>query len=549
MQRLKIVIISLLFISGCSAYSPATQSAVPDLAPFPWVYLRDGRLPADNEQTVSVIAVGDVLLGRGVAAQSAPLQHAAPWLAEADLALGNLEGVLVSQDLVERGLPRQAPAGEPQPLILAADPSAAAHLPRAGFDILSLANNHSLDYGEEGLQETVDHLHEARINTIGVTGATQTAVPLLHQMDGLTLALLAFNAVADPHPELACPPGEPCSPSPAAWDPPISLAEIAAARSEADALIVSIHWGYEYQPQPDPQQERIARAMLEAGADLIIGHHPHVPQTISVQENRVVAYSLGNFLFDQSGQDTVHGLALRALFDKQGLRALQAIPLHAGLEPRFAAMAEAETWLSPLLPPAVGAASRLTYACEENGCTAVDALPAGEDGRFFSGQIDLTGDGQPETVRRQGEQVTVYEGGAPAWFSPDEWRVMDVALGDPNDDGRYEMMLAIRQKDAAGHERSQPYIVGHRGGRYNLLWGGRPLADPIQELAVGDVDGDGKEELIVIEELADGSAQALSVWRWSGWTFSLVWRGEPGSYSDLVLVPADQKHVISLKES
>jgi hypothetical protein len=179
----------------------------------------------------------------------------------------------------------------------------------------------------------------------------------------------------------------------------------------------------------------------------------------------------------------------------------------------------------------------------------VDALPANEDGRFFSGQVDLTGDGNPELVRRQGEQITVYEGGVAVWHSPDEWRVMDVALGDPNDDGRYEIMLAIRQKDAAGHERSQPYIVGHRGGRYNLLWGGRPLADPIQALAVGDVDGNGKDELIVIEELADGSAQALSVWRWTGWTFSLVWRSEPGSYSDLVLLPADQKHLISIRES
>jgi len=542
-QFLVIASLLIIFISGCAGeMSPiAVPTAVPDLDPYPWIYLRDGLALEGDEQVVSVIAVGDTLLGRGVSGESDPLGDAAGWLGEADLAFANLEGVLVKE-----GTARQASEGGPQPILLSAAPNAVDDLVHAGFDMVSLANNHSLDYGADGLRETADHLREAGIDVFGLASEGGTADPLFREVDGLRLAFLAFNAVADPNPELACPPDGECSPGPASWDANSSTEAIARARAAADAVIVSIHWGYEYQPQADPGQERIAQALLDAGADLVVGHHPHVVQGFTIQDGQVTAYSLGNFLFDQSQGETAHDLALRAFFDEQGLRAVQALPLDSRLKPRLLTMAEAESWLEPLLPQ-----SRFAYACDVDGCTAVEAPLASKggrtvDGRFFAGQIDLTGDGKPETVHREGEQITVYEDGSAIWESPEVWRVMDVALGDPNDDGRYEIALAIRQKDAEGYERSQLYIVGYRGGRYDLLWGGRPLADPVQELAVGDVDGDGIDELVVIEELADGSTQAISVWRWSGWTFTLVWRSEHGSYANLVLLPDVQRHLIRL---
>lgn len=162
------------------------------------------------------------------------------------------------------------------------------------------------------------------------------------------------------------------------------------------------------------------------------------------------------------------GMALRAFFDSQSLRAVQALPLHVGLQPHIITIAESEPWLSQLLPPSF----RSGYPCMENGCVPVDVPQSDQDDQFYSGQIDLTGDDLPETIRREGEQITIYEQDAAVWHSLVKWRVVDVALGDPNDDGRCEIMLAIWQKDADGHERSQPYIVGHRGGQYDLLWGG-----------------------------------------------------------------------------
>ncbi|MCI0650169.1 MAG: CapA family protein [Chloroflexi bacterium] len=503
----------------------------PDLSAYPWFYRRDGRPLAGDEGVVEVIAVGDVMLGRGVAGEPDPLGGVAAWLRPAGLALGNLESVIVAG-----GVPPAVPPGAPQPYILNAPLTAVAALRRAGFDLLGLANNHTLDYGPAGLLETAGRLQSAGITPLGAAAGSAIAYqPIIREVNGLRLAFLAFNAVAGPsgfpHPSALR----------ADWDAVQATAAIAQARALSDAVIVSIHWGYEYELRPDPAQEAAAQAMLAAGADVIVGHHPHVVQPVVVgladttQPARatLVAYSLGNFAFDQGWDETGRGLALRLFFDARGLRAAQALPVRAGPRPQLLAMAAATSLLDRVAPPL----RRLAFACDGEHCQPAAAPPAAGPGLFWSGEIDLTGDGQPEVVRRAAGRVTVYQAGQAAWQSPPEWWVVDVALGDPNDDGRGELMLAIWQVDAAGYERSQPYVVGYRGGAYKLLWGGRPVVDPIQELELGDVDGDGVQELVVLEELDGGPGRAVAVWRWAGWTFSLVWRSPIGNYQELALIP------------
>jgi hypothetical protein len=200
--------------------------------------------------------------------------------------------------------------------------------------------------------------------------------------------------------------------------------------------------------------------------------------------------------------------------------------------------AEASSRLARIQPDPPG----LAVACQGATCypVDVDSNPA-VSGLFWSGAIDLTGDGQLEIVRRAGEQVTIYLEGAAVWQSPAAWRVVDVALGDPNDDGRNELFLALWRADPDGFERSQPYIVGYRGGEYKLLWGGRPVTSPILEVELGDVDGDGVQELVVLED--QGDAQSIAVWRWQGWSFSLVWRSQPGYYQNLVLLTNSMNQV------
>ncbi|MGC9348515.1 MAG: hypothetical protein ACP5JG_10295 [Anaerolineae bacterium] len=184
------------------------------------------------------------------------------------------------------------------------------------------------------------------------------------------------------------------------------------------------------------------------------------------------------------------------------------------------------------------------FTCTEQACRTDEVAPCrpdlieGDQAHFTSGEIDLTGDGTPETVRLTGSQVVVEQGGDEAWRSPPHWDVVDVALGDPNDDGRGEILLAFWREDDEGIPGSHPFIVGHRKGRYRTLWGGSAVVDPIFELALGDVDGDRVQELVVLE--SDGTESAIAVWQWHGWGFTLVWRSTTGVYRDLVVLPGKE---------
>jgi poly-gamma-glutamate synthesis protein (capsule biosynthesis protein) len=526
---------------------------------YPWIYLRGGEAPANSERLVEIALVGDVMLGRGVAAGGEVFGEVAAPLRNADLAVGNFEGAIPA-DLTPAGEDLIHGAGGTAPGVvespgyapyrLLAPVTALAQLRTAGFDLLALANNHALDAGEAGLANTAARLAGAGIIPLGVecdpvsficAGSFQAVV---RRSGGISIAFLAFNFIplpdhtdGDSNKAGLILPASTTSLGKGSPDASPVLDAIRRARRVADIVVVLVHWGREYQLHPDPAQRELARIMVEAGADLIVGSHPHVAQEIEILPRQagqysqigLAAYSLGNFVFDQGWGETGEGLALRAYLDSGGLRAVQALPVKAGPRPHWMVRGASTDLLARIAPPP----ARLGFTCKVQPCREV-ALPPGEgSGIFRSGGIDLTGDGASEIIRLEGGRALIYQGGELAWQSPAEWRVVDLALGDPNDDGRGELLLALSKDAPGGFETSHPFILGYRGGAYRVLWGGSAVSEPILEVELGDLDGDRVQELVALE------GNAVSLWRWHGWGFALLWRSTSGSFRDLMLLPQE----------
>jgi poly-gamma-glutamate synthesis protein (capsule biosynthesis protein) len=262
-------------------------------------------LPGEsNVPSWTLVFVGDVMPGRGVAQVldgdwEAAFAEVRPWLANADLACANLESPLTTASQIGDGYDLRAP------------PEAVAALSVVGFDVVSLANNHALDAGEAGLAQTI-----ATLETAGITGVVDWETGKLDHWSSAykptnlpTHLLLAFDDSATP------------------LDLEAAAGAVTAAAERANVIIVSIHWGGEYQAAPGPRQQAIARSLAGAGADIIIGHGPHVLQRVEWVGETLVAYSLGNFLFDQPyPADCRQGAILRVTLQGDHIVAVEAVP-------------------------------------------------------------------------------------------------------------------------------------------------------------------------------------------------------------------------------
>lgn len=160
----------------------------------------------------------------------------------------------------------------------------------------------------------------------------------------------------------------------------------------------------------------------------------------------------------------------------------------------------------------------------------------------------------PENIERVENRLRVFQNDAEIYRSDPAWQVVDVALGDPNDDGRYEILAALWKADDSGEYVCHPYIIAHRGGTVKLIWGGSAVSYPILELELADVDGDGIQELVALEAAQLSGARAtpyrtLSIWDWHGWGFNLRWRSEAARYEGLGIAPNRDGDIILLTMS
>lgn len=233
-------------------------------------------------------AVGDVMLSGGYwdAARRSETQSLfedlAPVLSDVHMAVGNLEGPLTERAEV-------TPASR---FCLRGHPLYARVLRSAGFGALSLANNHIMDFGWQGVEETLDLLSKAGIRAFGAgLNLAAARAPLRIFADGVNVAFLGYTDVPVEMPIYATEKDPGVAPA----ELSLMIEDIRAAKRECDVVVVCLHWGQEMVRCPSLRQRRIARQLMAAGATLVLGHHPHVLQGIEQIGSGLVAYSLGTY--------------------------------------------------------------------------------------------------------------------------------------------------------------------------------------------------------------------------------------------------------------
>jgi len=245
-----------------------------------------------------IAAVGDVMLGDDVLLLGSgvrtrvnrhgpdyPFRHVAALLRSADLGFCNLECVLSDRGADEREMNTLGMRGVPE---------CAAGMARAGFHVVSVANNHVLDHGRLALDET-----RATLTASGVVpvGGESGWSPKVAPRNGARLGFLAYCLVSGRE-------------RPSDGKLGAIVTDVRRGRGQVDCLVVSLHWGDEYMPSPLPWQVSFAHRLIDEGVTLVLGHHPHVLQPVEPHGNGLIAYSLGNFVFDMRWGATRRGAVL-----------------------------------------------------------------------------------------------------------------------------------------------------------------------------------------------------------------------------------------------
>lgn len=245
-----------------------------------------------------------------------------------------------------------------------ASPALIASLQAGGVDVVSLANNHLMDYGAEGLYETQATLDAARIPYFGAgRNLSQARAPAVVEVKGLKIALLGYFFLGDRNIEPKEVIATDETPGVAGHHTDLALIQswveedVRAAKAKADVVIPFFHWGREGKATPEPYQVTLAHAAIDAGASAVVGSHPHVLQGMELYKGRPIAYSLGNFVFGGNWDPKDKRTALLELsFNRKGYPGAKVIPARSDAYP--------ESPVQPYLVSGEDAASTLSYLLE-----------------------------------------------------------------------------------------------------------------------------------------------------------------------------------------
>lgn len=359
-----------LLLSGCATVVP-----VPTASPTPAPIGQTPPPATAQTEPLRVIAVGDIMLdgtARPVFAQHgydyafAAVKHL---FTGASAVFGNLEGPLTDRGTAEQDK-TYVFRSPPAPV------SRALHT--AGFTVVSLANNHTLDYGAEGLAQTQEALEAAGIAYTGAgRNLAEARRPVIVHAAGKTLAFLAYSVTLPEH--FYAGPGKPGT---AFGHEAHVRADVRAARQQADIVLVSFHWGQEGKTVLRDYQVQLGRAAIDAGAAAVLGHHPHILQGIERYRDGIILYSLGNFTFGSYSKQAQVSAIAELVFDGHRVSALRMHPINVNnfqveFQPKPLTGAAADRVVNELISLS---AQRQTVVASESGA-AVLRLPAAVSSR------------------------------------------------------------------------------------------------------------------------------------------------------------------------
>ncbi len=285
---------------------------------FASIAVAAGDPPVQPEE-ITIAAVGDIMLGHRTEpvlkkhGPQYPFADVKPFLDKADIVVGNLESPISTR----------GNAVENKKFTLRAGPIAAEALTAAGIRVVALANNHSMDFGPLALQDTFEVLDKNEILYSGAGMDVEDArAPAILKIKGKTIAFLSYSLTFPLEFYASAK-----RPGTAPGYQEFVKADVEKIRPLADLVVVSFHWGAELMTAAKEYQVELGHQAIDWGADLVLGHHPHVLQEIEIYKGRLIAYSLGNFVFGSESNNTNSSIILLLTFQGKSLVRAEAIPL------------------------------------------------------------------------------------------------------------------------------------------------------------------------------------------------------------------------------
>lgn len=519
------------------------------------------KFPRQKDE-VSLAAVGDISFSRGVERMlkkvgdfNYPFLQVKDYFLKSDLVWGNLETTITEG--------REILDGE---MVFRSNPGMEKVLRQANFSVVSLANNHTPDFGQQGLEDTINYLKNARIEYTGSgRNELEANLPKFVEKKGIKFAFLSFNdsdvvpksyGASDTHAGTAF------------MNIEKMVKAVEETKTNADFTIVSMHSGTEYIPTPNQSQINFAHAAIDAGADIVIGSHPHVVQTMEKYEGKYIFYSLGNFVFDQMwSRETREGLMIKIFFDKEGVTKIDILPtlIENYSQPKILFGETADKVLASLQYP-LTEKPIFYFDKNKNSYTEISRKSITNNTNYppanisKSETLDINNNYFKEEYILEKGQLKIVENQKVIWLSPADWWVDDFILADSTNDNKIDINLSVWKSGNFGSGKpfwvkendkavkNHFFVFNLEGDSIKPVWQSSNLTSPNCEIAIGDVDQDERNELVVIEgEYTDNftcQGKYVAVWRWNDWGFKNEWRSEQGEFNDLMIEKMNGKSYI-----